>query len=350
MISRENFTEKNIRRLQDTNHRDPGLIERTIFAFGLLEALVKVGLNFVFKGGTSLMLLLPEPMRLSTDIDIVVDPDTDIEGYIDKARMVFPFIDAVEQIREKKGLIEKRHFKFQYDSLLEPGEHSYILLDVLYEENHYEHIVKREIKNRLIISEGENLTVAVPTADCILGDKLTAFAPHTTGIHFGKKNMEIMKQFYDVVTLIDVFEDFECVRKTFSAISRTEIEYRGINCSPDKSLLDTISAAICIGSLGKYLPEDFPNYMEGTRKVTNHIFKLGFNMDQASRMTPKVIYLAASILTNTPFEIITNIEDYKSEKLTQPDILMMKSFRKIDLTGFGYLIKADRLLKEYRCS
>ena len=34
------------------------LIERTVFAFGLLEALVRVGLKFTFKGGTSLMLLL----------------------------------------------------------------------------------------------------------------------------------------------------------------------------------------------------------------------------------------------------------------------------------------------------
>ena len=64
MIVRENYGEAHIRELQAESKCDPGLI-----AFGLLEALSKVGLSFTFKGGTSLLLLLSKPMRLSTDID-----------------------------------------------------------------------------------------------------------------------------------------------------------------------------------------------------------------------------------------------------------------------------------------
>ena len=116
MITRENFSEEHIRRLQDESRRDPLLLERTLFAFGLLETLVKVGLSFTFKGGINLMLLLPKPMRLSTDIDIVVEPGTDIDAYIEKAKVIFPFKDGGEQEREQKGNIEKRHFKFIYDS------------------------------------------------------------------------------------------------------------------------------------------------------------------------------------------------------------------------------------------
>ena len=78
MIRKENFSEEHIRWLQKESQRDAGLIERTLFAFGLLEALVQTGMEFIFKGGTSLMLLLPEPMRLSTDIDIIVPPDVDV--------------------------------------------------------------------------------------------------------------------------------------------------------------------------------------------------------------------------------------------------------------------------------
>lgn len=70
MIIKENFSEEHIRQIQNENRRDPLLIERTLFAFGLLEALVKVGLQFTFKGGTSMMLLLPKPMRLSTDAGV----------------------------------------------------------------------------------------------------------------------------------------------------------------------------------------------------------------------------------------------------------------------------------------
>ena len=78
MISKDNYTEQHIRALQAASKGDPSLIERTLYAFGLLEALAVAGLDFTFKGGTSLLLLLPKPKRLSTDIDIMVEPNTDI--------------------------------------------------------------------------------------------------------------------------------------------------------------------------------------------------------------------------------------------------------------------------------
>ena len=348
MITKENFGEEHIRQLQNDNHRDPLLIERTLYAFGLLEALVQVGLKFTFKGGTSLMLLLSKPMRLSTDIDIVVDPGTDIDAYIEKAKIIFPFKDGGEQDRDKKGNIEKRHFKFICDSPVNAGDTLYILLDVLFEENHYEHVIQKEIKNDLLLTEGENLIVTVPTIDCALGDKLTAFAPHTTGIRFGKKNLEIMKQFFDVSTLIDEYTDVDCVLKTYTSICSTEIGYRGITCTPSDALLDTIGSAICIGSRGKYQAEDFPNYLEGSRRVTNHIFKAGFTMELASRMSPQIIYMAASLLVGEPFETIEDPSAYKQEVLSQSDLKFLKSFRKIDPLGYGYLVKADKLLNTYR--
>ena len=46
MITRENYSEEHIRHIQSESRRDPLLIERTLFAFGLLEALVKVGLGY----------------------------------------------------------------------------------------------------------------------------------------------------------------------------------------------------------------------------------------------------------------------------------------------------------------
>jgi len=51
---------------------DPILVERVIFAFELLSFLVKGKIPLIFKGGTSLMLLMPELRRLSIDIDIVI--------------------------------------------------------------------------------------------------------------------------------------------------------------------------------------------------------------------------------------------------------------------------------------
>ena len=157
MISRENYFEPHIRELQKSSRGDPGLIERTLYAFGLLEALRRVGMEFTFKGGTSLLLLLSNPKRLSTDIDIVVDPGTDVDSFVEKAGTIFPFTAKEEQFREGKNNIVKRHFKFTYDSPVQKGP-LYILLDVLLEDNHYERIVERSIENELLLTEGDNLS------------------------------------------------------------------------------------------------------------------------------------------------------------------------------------------------
>ena len=38
-----------------------------------------------------------------------------------------------------------------------------------------------------LVTAPEDIVVTIPTMECILGDKLTAFAPHTTGVLLGKK-------------------------------------------------------------------------------------------------------------------------------------------------------------------
>ncbi len=348
MISRENYSESHIRQLQAASKGDPGLIERTLYAFGLLEALRRVGMEFTFKGGTSLLLLLSSPRRLSTDIDIVVDPATDVDSYIEKAGTIFPFTAREEQKRESRNNIVKRHFKFTYKSPVKRGP-LYILLDVLFEENHYARIVERSIENELLLTEGENLTVNLPSVDSILGDKLTAFAPYTTGIPLRKKkDLEVMKQFYDVSTLIDEFERFDDVRSTYFRVAETEIGYRGSGITPENALEDTIQAAICIGSRGKRSADDFPSYVQGTRDIVNHIFDGRFSMEVASGFAPKVIYMTACLLTGEPFERSADLEELRSETLTQEDLKTMKSFRKLRTDGYGYLVLADRLLRDYR--
>lgn len=84
MLLRENFAEAHIRELQKISRRDPILLERAVYAFGLLEAITRVGMPFVFKGGTCLMLLLEHPQRLSTDIDIIVEPGTQVDDTVRK--------------------------------------------------------------------------------------------------------------------------------------------------------------------------------------------------------------------------------------------------------------------------
>ncbi len=350
MISSATYSERHIKELQAASKGDPGLIERTLYAFGLLEALRKVEMDFIFKGGTSLILLLPHPKRLSTDIDIVVEPGTNVDVFIEKAGRVFPFVSKEEQLRQPTDGIVKRHFKFAYDSSMLKAP-LYILLDVLFEENHYSCVVEKEIQNELLITSGENLKVRVPSIDCLLGDKLTAFAPFTTGIPLGKnKDLEVVKQFYDIGTLIDEFENFEDVRNTFFSVSEAELDYRKSAATPKDALEDTIKAAICIGSRGKLSSGDFPSYFQGTRSLGNHVFDSRFSMEAASRTAPKVIYMATCLLTGAPFENNVDLNGLKTENLSQEDLKTMKAFRKLKSGEYGYLVLADRLLRKYRAN
>ena len=57
MLTRENYSKEYIDALQKDCGNNPALLERVLFAFGLLEAISRVELPFIFKGGTCLMLL-----------------------------------------------------------------------------------------------------------------------------------------------------------------------------------------------------------------------------------------------------------------------------------------------------
>lgn len=179
MLSKENYTSERINRLRTEAGADPSILERTVFAFGLLEAIRSVGMPFIFKGGTSLLLMLNHPRRLSTDIDIIVEPGTAVDEYIEKAGKVFPFIRVSEDKRRGANNIEKRHFRFLFLSPRTEKE-IHILLDVVFESNPYIKVHTIPIKSSFLLSEGADLDVTVPDKNCILADKLTAFAPHTT--------------------------------------------------------------------------------------------------------------------------------------------------------------------------
>ena len=57
MLLSENYTAEYILRLREETGADPSILERTVFAFGLLEAIRSVGMPFIFKGGTSLLVI-----------------------------------------------------------------------------------------------------------------------------------------------------------------------------------------------------------------------------------------------------------------------------------------------------
>ena len=212
MISEKNFSKDwiyNICNLlkKGKNIADPELTEKVINALYLLQCIKKVGLKFIFKGGTALLLLLNKVHRFSIDIDIIVEKDID-DSLLRK--MFNDLISNSNIFYEFKGLnrvsvnkIRKAHFKFYYKSVLD-GRSKYILLDIVFESNPYIELIEKDIACDLIHIEGETTKILMPSVDCILGDKLTAFAPNTTGIPYGiNKESEIIKQLFDISILFN---------------------------------------------------------------------------------------------------------------------------------------------------
>ena len=344
MLSAENFTVKHIAEIKENRRIDPSILERSIYALGLLETLVKVKMPFIFKGGTSLMLLADSPRRLSTDIDIIVSPGTDIRKYLAEAAKIYPFKEVNEDIRKAKGRIVKAHYRFAFYSE-RVGKDLEILLDVLYEDNHYSKLVEREIKTDILITEEPYLKVTMPSADCILGDKLTAFAPHTTGIPLGiDKELEIMKQMFDVVTLAEMMSDFEDVYQSYMNTVASELEYRGLNATAFDVLNDTIDTSICIAARGNVNPLEYEAYKEGIKGLLTHIFDEPFSGEKAAEMACRVIYIAVCILTGTSPNNTVEVEKYLTTNLGNTRFAKLSYLRKVRPEAFAYVAMADELL------
>lgn len=191
------------------------------------------------------------------------------------------------------------------------------------------------------------MIVHIPSVECLLGDKLTAFAPHTTGIPLHQnKDMEVMKQFYDVCTLIDHIEDFDTLSKTYEKVSMSEIRYRGTEITSEDCLRDTIKACVSIASRGNTDEEDYVAYLRGSRDLRTHIFSENYSAEIAAARASRVIYLAACLLTGKPFEAINRSElpEFVNQKLTQAELKILTKTRKVNMEGYAYLVKADRLL------
>ena len=186
----------------------------------------------------------------------------------------------------------------------------------------------------------------MPSVDCILGDKLTAFAPHTTGIPLGiGKELEIIKQMYDVAALIDVFDDFEDVYNSYMAIVETEINYRGLDISANEVLMDTIDTAACIAGRGQ-IGHEYPMYLAGIKSISTHIYDERYSAEKAVQSACKTMYLAACILRKSNFEKVIDCNLYLDCNIGKSNYSKLSKLRKFNAEAFAYVVKTVELLEK----
>lgn len=354
MIKPECFTREWCEQVaQRLNYKDTQLIEKVIRALSLLEMLVQSGCPFHFKGGTATMLLLGGVTnRMSIDIDIICPPGTDIEQYLSRFKEFgFTKIDLVERKSPGKN-IPKSHSKFFYqlsytDKVEKEG---YILLDVLYEDCHYRNTLEIPIVSPFIEIEGEPLNVHVPSVDDILGDKLTAFAPNTTGIPYYKKDkvcsVEIIKQLYDIARLFDRIESLEVTSKSFLSIVKVEMAYRDIS-DLEAVYDDILQTSLLISTRGKEGSGNFDVLQEGIKKIKSFIHTSNYHIENAIVDSAKAAYVSTCIRKG-----VSDIEKYNGN----PDVVLgmtiaatlTNKLNKLKRTlpeAFYYWVKTSELLQ-----
>ena len=293
---------------------DPILVEKALYAFELLGNLIESSINLIFKGGTGLMLLIPEFKRLSIDIDIMSEADNEsLNNAFNRIIKEGVFNRWEENERPSNYKITKRHLKFYYTSSIEKRE-SYILLDIVQSDYSFLHTIKRSIVLPLFEVEKE-IEVIMPTINSYVGDKMTAFAPNTIGIPYGKnKSMEIIKQLFDLGILFEHVTSLKEISQVYKKISKTEASYRDINNPIDVFLNDSINTSflVCQLDFRKSVRDNYTKELrEGIRRIKSHILGGNYSLLNAKEDASKVACIASLIRDD---RLDTDIKKIKLDK------------------------------------
>jgi hypothetical protein len=280
---------------------NPPLVEKMIHALSLVELLATNGLDFIFKGGTSLILLLNDAGRFSIDIDIITTADRqDLEATLQRICTSTPFTRfELSAHRSYQAGVPKAHYSFFYGSAL-TAKTDHILLDILYDNHSYPQVHEVPVKSEWLLTNDHYIPVKIPSAESITGDKLTAFAPTTTGILYGKgKEVDIVKQLHDVGKLYHEIKHMDIVAKAFNLMVEKEIAYRGHSCTRDEVIMDIITTGLLIARREKNTREpDVSHFKEiktGLLQFKSYQTNTAFRIDEAITASAKAALLVTKI-------------------------------------------------------
>jgi predicted nucleotidyltransferase component of viral defense system len=337
---------------------DKILAEKVIRALLLLEGLTKQKLSFVFKGGTALMLHFNSTNRLSIDIDIILPNDSDsyrnkdLESVLDAITKEQGFLRKELQHRSTTSKIKKEHYKFFYTPIHKTNkEEEYVLLDILFEEVNYVNLISLPIQSDFVPIVDKPLSINVPSLEDILGDKLTAFAPNTTGIPYFKKDdsmsMEIIKQLYDIGNLFDTVTDLNTIKTTFYRFAKTEIDYRNSEGINENDVLEDIyQTALCIVSRGTDGRGNFEELQKGIGRISPFIFSESYHIEKAITHASKAAYLSTLIHLNAKkIAKFGNPLQLKDWRIDEPLNNKLNKLKKSNSEAFFYWYKIYELKK-----
>jgi hypothetical protein len=339
----------------------PELLERCVYALTLLRHLSATGLPFVFKGGTSLLLHLNPIRRLSIDIDIVCGaPAGEVTRAAGEIGRLAPFLRSEEDARGVRDLPQRRHFKFYFRSALGARAELPVLLDVVEEARQVHATRQQAIRTPFLVPDREVL-VTVSTVESLLGDKLTAFAPTTTGVPLRKPDgsaadvMQVVKQLFDVGVLFEAAGDFAQVGHSYDAICALESGYRAARPSREAALDDTLKACLALTATKASVLASYPDARllhDGFNRLAGHLTWAGFGREHRRTLAARAAVLAAHLRSGQAFDFAAarytgspaQIDTLRAASFNGTPYAWLDGLKAVNPEAFHYWLAATPLL------
>jgi hypothetical protein len=306
-----------------------------------------------------MFLHAPSPRRISTDVDIMTPvKGEELKSVLETLGRGEPFLTFEEQDRGFRGLPNRRHFRYTYQPANARALPAPLLLDVVEDDFSTFDLVEKPVTQPWF-QASRPATVKVQTLDFLLGDKLAAFAPRTTGVPYLRRRpdgsemegdlLQIAKQFFDVAALFDLSATPLACHSAWQEHGRKEATYREIEFQPEAVLRDTFQACLAI-TMGNFPPKrkhpDSEALWKGLRSLENHVVEGSLSHQSIFEMAGKVAWLAVNLHTSStdaakPFPP-ANIQDIKG--LTIPgDLAFLNPIGGTSPHGLYYWNEAARL-------
>lgn len=296
---RDHFTKEHYER--HAGVAPPELCELVVHCLELVSQLSHSGLEYRFKGGNSLLVLLEDPQRFSIDVDIVTTTTR-----ADLGRIVAEVTEECElfshhesRAPRTKPWLPLASFKLFFSSVFPRAEPAYVMLDAVLEPPPYAG-VKKPVRCGSLYASAE--AVEVPTVSGLVGDKLLAIGPSTLGIPLGKgKEAQRLKHVYDVATLCRHDPDLHLVRESLQSCKAQEQRIQGAAYSWEEVLEDTLK--FCGVGLAYDEPPrvtaDLDPYLQETAKgfdgFRQHLFRIDYTWSLYQRDCRQVCELVEKL-------------------------------------------------------
>ncbi|MGB0743451.1 MAG: nucleotidyl transferase AbiEii/AbiGii toxin family protein [Opitutales bacterium] len=291
------------------------LLEKCLLALELTGRLQQAGLNFIFKGGTSLLLHFDQPKRLSIDVDIVcLDELPKLEEVLDKItkEQGSLFIGWDHQKWRDREAPPTLHFLIYYDSKVEAGGGQSIQLDVIQSECPHAKVIERRIEVGFASLE-EEVFVRIPTASSLLGDKLATLAPTTIGYPYqpitrkGKlaepRPIKVAKHLFDLSELSGVAGNLAETIQTYQSVHAEQVKFRDEHFEISDCLDDTQDCAYwtSIPRAPKKDPsgkEKYDYMAQGVNNLKSHLIGGKFGTEGARNAAGRAALVAELVRRN----------------------------------------------------